>query len=81
MKVQIEHERRSGQVYYTQHLYKLKSELWNDSILVNWLQSQYTVRIKGYASTSWYSNFIRLSKTNERNQNRLNNYLMLELLK
>ena len=58
MKAQTEHKNKSGKVYTKQFLFKLQSELWNDSILVNCLQSQYTVRIKGYAPGSFPYNSI-----------------------
>ena len=80
MKSEVESSRKSKKPHKLQYLEKIRSELWSHNILINCLQSQYTVRVRGYPNKTYYKSFVDLSWITESNHKRLVNSLFLELL-
>ena len=70
-----------GRQIKSTHMSRVKSEIWNESIFINCLQSQYTIKIKGYIPETTYSEFVKRANLKEKSKKKLSNYLILELLK
>ena len=74
-------ERENNKIVKKTHTDRIKSEVWSESLFINCIQSQYTIKIKGYIPETTYSEFVKRANLKEKSKKKLSNYLLLELFK